>query len=397
MLIDESRFHRIARLPPYVFKEVDALKMAARRAGEDIIDLGMGNPDQPTPQLVVDKLVEAAHKGKNHRYSVSKGIPKLRAAMAKWYERKYNVHLDPETEVCVTLGAKEGIAHLAMAILAPGDVVFVPNPNYPIHTYAAVLADADVRAIHLGEGGDDFIERLTHATKTMWPKPRMLMLNFPQNPTTLVTDLAFMEKIVGFCRENQMMLVHDLAYADICYDGYVAPSILQVPGAKDIAVEFYSLSKGYNMAGWRVGFCVGNPQMVNALVRIKSYLDYGMFQPIQIASIIALDELDDFPPTVREQYEKRRDKLVGGLNRAGWEITPPKATMFVWAKIPERFAAMGSVEYAKFILREAKVAVSPGIGFGQYGDGHVRFALIENENRIQQAVNGIRDMLQRHP
>ncbi len=398
MFIDESKFHRIQRLPPYVFKEVDELKMSARRSGEDIIDLGMGNPDLPTPQHIVDKLTEAAQKGRNHRYSVSRGITKLRVAMANWDKRRYDVDLDPETEVCATLGAKEGLAHLAMAVLAPGDVVFVPNPNYPIHAYASVLSDAQVRAIHVGDlddSGDAFIARLEHGTKTIWPRPRMLMLNFPQNPTTKVVDLAFMEKIVAFCREHNIILVHDLAYADICFDGYKAPSVLQVPGAKDIAVEFYSLSKSYNMAGWRVGFCVGNRKLVNALVRIKSYLDYGMFQPIQIAAIIALDSPDHVSQSICNVYQNRRDKLITGLARAGWEIEPPKATMFVWAKIPEQFAHMNSVEFSKHMLREAKVAVSPGIGFGEYGEGHVRFALIENEMRLQQAAAGIREMFRK--
>ncbi len=398
MLVDESSFHRIHRLPPYVFKEVDELKMAARRAGEDIVDLGMGNPDLPTPQFIVDKLIEAAGKGHNHRYSVSRGIYKLRAAVANWYKRRYDVDLDPETEVCATMGAKEGLSHLSMAILAPGDVVFVPNPNYPIHSYSVVLADAQVRAIHVGDledGGKDFIERLLHATKTVWPKPKMLILNFPQNPTTQVVELDFFEKIVGFCRENRILLVHDLAYADICFDGYKAPSVLQVPGAKDIAVEFYSLSKSYNMAGWRVGFAVGNPKMINALVRIKSYLDYGMFQPIQIAAIIALDSPASVSQEIAAVYQKRRDKLVPGLNRAGWKIPTPKATMFVWAKIPDQFKHLDSVEFSKLLLREAKVAVSPGIGFGEHGEGHVRFALVENEHRIHQAVAGVRDMFRR--
>jgi len=399
MLIDESKFHRIQRLPPYVFKEVDALKMAARRSGEDIIDLGMGNPDKPTPKHIVDKMIEASNNPKNHRYSVSKGIPKLRVAMSKWYERHYNVFLDPETEVCATLGAKEGLAHLMMAILAPGDVVFVPNPNYPIHAYAVVLSDAQVRAIHIGDlkdGGVDFIERLKHAIKTVWPKPRMLVLNFPQNPTCQTVELPFFEKMVAFCRETEIMLVHDLAYADVVFDGYKAPSVLQVPGAKEIAVEFYSLSKSYNMAGWRIGFCVGNPQMVNALVRIKSYLDYGMFQPLQIAGIIALDSPDEIVHDIVSVYESRRNKLVKGLNDAGWPIELPKATMFAWAKIPDAFSHMDSVEFSKFLLREAKVAVSPGIGFGQYGEGHVRFALVENEHRIGQAINGIREMFKKY-
>jgi len=395
MWVDESVFHRIQRLPPYVFKVVDDLKMAARRRGEDIIDLGMGNPDRPTPPHIVDKLVEAAQKPKNHRYSVSRGIYKLRLAMAKWYERRYGVALDPESEVCVTLGAKEGLAHLVMAILGSGDVAFVPNPTYPIHSYSVVLADRDLRAIELGDGGDEFLGRLEREMKTVWPRPKLLILNFPQNPTTQVADLGFFEKVVGFCRENRILLIHDLAYADICFDGYRAPSILEVPGAKDLAVEFVSLSKSYNMAGWRVGFCVGNPAMVHALTRIKSYLDYGMFQPVQIASVIALETPDEVVREIAEVYRIRRDKLVEGLGRAGWPVEKPKATMFVWAPIPEPFRDMGSLEFAKLLLREAKVAVSPGVGFGQFGDDHVRFALVENEHRIHQAVAGIRAMMRR--
>lgn len=395
MFIDDRTFHRIERLPPYVFKVVDELKMRARHRGEDVVDLGMGNPDRGTPQPVIDKLVEAVQKPRNHRYSVSRGIYKLRLAVTKWYERRYDVHLDPEAEVCTTMGAKEGLAHLVMATLAPGDLVFVPNPTYPIHSYSVVLADGDLRAIHLGEGGQDFIDRLEQATKTVWPRPKMLVLNFPQNPTTQVADLSFFEQIVDFCRENQLMLVHDLAYADLCFDGYRAPSLLQVPGAKELAVEFVSLSKSYNMAGWRVGFCVGNPKMVNALVRIKSYLDYGVFQPVQIASIIALESPDEVVEEIVRTYRDRRDKLVDGLCRAGWPVEKPKATMFVWAPIPERWRELGSLEFTKLLLREAKVAVSPGVGFGQYGDGHVRFALVENEHRIGQAVSGIRDLLRR--
>lgn len=396
MFINDSKFHRIQRLPPYVFKEVDEIKMSARRRGEDIIDLGMGNPDQPTPRFIVDKLQDAVDKQKNHRYSISKGLPRLRAAISKWYERRYGVYIDPETETCATMGAKEGLAHLVMATLAPGDIAFVPSPNYPIHSYSVVLADGDLRAIDLGEGGDEFIERLEMATKTVWPKPKLLILNFPQNPTTGVVELDFFERIIDFCRENEIMLIHDLAYADIVFDGYKAPSIMQVPGAKDVAVEFFSLSKSYNMAGWRVGFCVGNPKMVNALVRIKSYLDYGMFQPIQIAAIIALESPDEVSREICNMYEVRRDKLIAGLSRAGWDVEPPKATMFTWAKIPDQFKELGSLEFSKKLLREARVAVSPGIGFGQFGEGHVRFALVENEHRIQQATSGIRDMFRKY-
>ena len=395
MFIDERTFHRIQRLPPYVFKVVDELKMEARRRGEDIIDLGMGNPDRPTPPHIVDKLVEAVRKPKNHRYSVSRGIYKLRLGIAKWYERRYGIQLDPETEVCATMGAKEGLAHLVMAILAPGDVAFVPNPTYPIHSYSVVLSDGDLRAIELGRADADFVDRLERAVKTVWPRPKLLILNFPHNPTTQVVDLAFFERIVDFCRENRILVIHDLAYADICFGGYRAPSFLQVPGAKEIGVEFVSLSKSYNMAGWRVGFCVGNPQMVHALVRIKSYLDYGMFTPIQVAAIIALETPDETVRDIAAVYERRRDKLVDGLNRAGWPVERPRATMFVWAEIPEPFRHLGSLEFAKLLLKEAKVAVSPGIGFGQYGDGHVRFALVENEHRILQAVHGIRSMFRR--
>jgi alanine-synthesizing transaminase len=355
----------------------------------------MGNPDLPTPPAIVEKLVEAAHKGKNHRYSVSRGIPKLREAMVRWYQRRYDVTLDPDTEVCATMGAKEGLAHLAMAVLSPGDVVFVPSPCYPIHAYSVVLSDADLRTIHLGEGGTELVERLERAVKETWPLPKMLILNYPQNPTTQVVELDFFERIVSFCRENKIILVHDLAYADIVFDGYKAPSILQVPGAKDIAVEFFSLSKSYNMAGWRVGFCVGNRKLINALVRIKSYLDYGMFQPIQIAAIIALDSPDEVAQEISMVYQKRRDKLIEGLNRSGWPVDPPRATMFTWAKIPEPFAAMGSLAFAKHLLLEAKVAVAAGAGFGNHGDGHVRFALVENEHRILQATNGIREMMKK--
>ncbi len=395
MFIDDRSFHRIQRLPPYVFKEVDDLKMHARRRGEDIIDLGMGNPDRPTPDPVVQKLVEAVGKPKNHRYSVSRGIHKLRLGITRWYGERFGVSLDPETEACAVMGAKEGLTHLVMATLAPGDVAFVPNPTYPIHSYSVILSDGDLRTIPLGAGGDEFIERLEQAVKTVWPRPKLLILNFPHNPTTGAVDLGFFERMVAFCREYRIMLIHDLAYADICFDGYRAPSVLQVPGAKDLAVEFVSLSKGYNMAGWRVGFCVGNPQMVNALVRIKSYLDYGMFQPIQIAAIIALEHADEITREVSRVYQRRRDKLVNGLNRAGWPLEKPRATMYAWAPIPEPFQHLGSLEFAKLVLKEAKVAVSPGVGFGQFGDDHVRFALVENEHRILQAVHGIRDMMRR--
>lgn len=401
-------FPRIQRLPPYVFNIVGDLKKAARARGEDIIDFGMGNPDQPTPKHIVDKLVEASVRGTDsdyikpevhdedgthtHRYSVSKGIPRLRRAMANWYRKRYDVTLDPETEVIATIGSKEGLAHLAMATLGQGDVVLVPNPAYPIHPYGVVLAGADVRHVRLTPEVD-FFEELQRAIKESWPAPKMLILNFPGNPTTQCVDLAFFEKAVAICREHEMWLVHDLAYADIVFDGYTAPSVLQVPGAKDVAVEFFTLSKSYNMPGWRVGFMVGNPTLVGALARIKSYLDYGMFTPIQVAAIAALEGPQDCVGEIRDMYRERRDVLVDGLNKAGWKVDKPKATMFVWAEIPEPFRALGSIEFSKRLLAQAHVAVSPGVGFGEYGDGHVRFALIENEHRTRQALRGIKKML----
>ncbi|MFP5357875.1 MAG: alanine transaminase [Gammaproteobacteria bacterium] len=401
-------FPRIQRLPPYVFNIVGDLKKAARARGEDIIDFGMGNPDQPTPKHIVDKLVEASVRGTDsdyikpevhdedgthtHRYSVSKGIPRLRRAMANWYRKRYDVTLDPETEVIATIGSKEGLAHLAMATLGQGDVVLVPNPAYPIHPYGVVLAGADVRHVRLTPEVD-FFEELQRAIKESWPAPKMLILNFPGNPTTQCVDLAFFEKAVAICREHEMWLVHDLAYADIVFDGYTAPSVLQVPGAKDVAVEFFTLSKSYNMPGWRVGFMVGNPTLVGALARIKSYLDYGMFTPIQVAAIAALEGPQDCVAEIRDMYRERRDVLVDGLNKAGWKVDKPKATMFVWAEIPEPFRALGSIEFSKRLLAQAHVAVSPGVGFGEYGDGHVRFALIENEHRTRQALRGIKKML----
>jgi alanine-synthesizing transaminase len=401
-------FPRIQRLPPYVFNIVGDLKKAARARGEDIIDFGMGNPDQPTPKHIVDKLVEASVRGTDsdyikpevhdedgthtHRYSVSKGIPRLRRAMANWYRKRYDVTLDPETEVIATIGSKEGLAHLAMATLGQGDVVLVPNPAYPIHPYGVVLAGADVRHVRLTPEVD-FFEELQRAIKETWPAPKMLILNFPGNPTTQCVDLAFFEKAVAICREHEMWLVHDLAYADIVFDGYTAPSVLQVPGARDVAVEFFTLSKSYNMPGWRVGFMVGNPTLVGALARIKSYLDYGMFTPIQVAAIAALEGPQDCVSEIRDMYRERRDVLVDGLNKAGWQVEKPKATMFVWAEIPEPFRALGSIEFSKRLLAQAHVAVSPGVGFGEYGDGHVRFALIENEHRTRQALRGIKKML----
>ena len=389
-----EEFPRIQRLPPYVFAQVDELKITARRKGEDIIDLGMGNPDLPTPKHIVDKLIEAVQNPRNHRYSASKGIYKLRLAITDWYRRRYDVELDPDTEAIATIGSKDGIAHLALATLGAGDVVFVPDPTYPIHSYCVVIAGGDLRSIPLTED-EDFFERLQSATKLTWPKPKMLIINFPHNPTTKVVDRPFFEKVVDFARENQLLVVHDLAYADLVFDGYEAPSILQIPGAKELAVEFYTLSKSFSMPGWRVGFAVGNRRMINALTRLKSYFDYGMFQPIQIAAIIALNSKKRSVQEIVEIYRSRRDILVEGLNRAGWQVEKPKATMFVWAEIPPAFRKMGSLEFSKFLLREAKVAVSPGIGFGQCGEGYVRFALVENEHRIRQAARGIRKLLQK--
>ena len=389
-----EEFPRIQRLPPYVFAQVDELKITARRKGEDIIDLGMGNPDLPTPKHIVDKLIEAVQNPRNHRYSASKGIYKLRLAITDWYRRRYDVELDPDTEAIATIGSKDGIAHLALATLGAGDVVFVPDPTYPIHSYCVVIAGGDLRSIPLTED-EDFFERLQSATKLTWPKPKMLIINFPHNPTTKVVDRPFFEKVVDFARENQLLVVHDLAYADLVFDGYEAPSILQIPGAKELAVEFYTLSKSYSMPGWRVGFAVGNRRMINALTRLKSYFDYGMFQPIQIAAIIALNSKKRSVQEIVEIYRLRRDILVEGLNRAGWQVEKPKATMFVWAEIPPAFRKMGSLDFSKFLLREAKVAVSPGIGFGQCGEGYVRFALVENEHRIRQAARGIRKLLQK--
>ncbi len=384
-----EEFHRIKRLPPYIFNITTDLKMDARRRGEDIIDFGMGNPDQPTPQHVVDKLIEATQNPRNHRYSASKGIYKLRLAIADWYKRRYDVDIDPDSEAIATIGSKEGLSHLALAIIGPGDVVFVPNPTYSIHTYCVVIAGGDVRSIPLLPGRD-FFEELLNAVKQTWPKPKLLIINFPHNPTTESVDLEFFKKIVDFAKEHNMMVVHDLAYADIVFDGYKAPSFLQVPGAKDIGVEFFTLSKSYNMPGWRVGFAVGNKKMIAALARIKSYMDYGMFQPIQISAITALNGPQDCVHEICETYRKRRDVMVESFTKAGWPIEKPKATMFVWARIPEQFRKMGSLEFSKFLLREAKVAVSPGIGFGEYGDEYVRSALIENEHRTRQAAKGIK-------
>jgi alanine-synthesizing transaminase len=387
-----KEFARLNRLPPYVFTTVNQIKMDARHAGEDIVDLGMGNPDMPTPKHIVDKLIEAARKGHNHRYSASMGITKLRLAISNWYKRRFDVAIDPETEAIVTIGAKEGISHLVLVTIRPGDVVLSPDPTYPIHPYSAIIAGGEVRGVPLGPD-EDFFENLIAATKQTWPKPKVLIISFPHNPTTEVVDLGFFEKIVDYAKERGIMVIHDLAYADLVYDGYVAPSFLQVPGAKEVGVEFFSLSKSYSMPGWRVGFCVGSAEIVGALRRIKSYLDYGIFQPIQIASIIALNGPQDGVRHIVETYKERRDTLVKGLNRIGWRVKRPKATMFVWAKIPEPYLKMGSVEFSKMLIREAKVAVSPGLGFGEYGDEYVRFALIENKMRTNQAIRGIRKVL----
>jgi len=387
-------FARIKRLPPYVFNIVNDLKAQARAAGEDIIDFGMGNPDQPTPQHIVDKMTEAAQRGDTHRYSVSRGIPRLRKAICGWYKSKYEVDLDFESEAIVTIGSKEGLAHLALATLGPGDAVLVPNPAYPIHPYGFVIAGADIRHVPISPEVDFFSE-LEKAIKTSYPKPKMLVLNFPGNPTTQCVDLEFFEKVVKMAKEHDIWVVHDNAYAEIVFDGYKAPSILEVPGAKDIAVEFYSLSKTYNMPGWDLGFMCGNKELVGALARIKSYLDYGMFTPIQVAAIAALEGPQDCVDEIRALYKERRDVLCDGLNAIGWGVEKPKATMFVWAKIPEKYREMGSLEFSKKLLKEAKVAVSPGIGFGDFGDEYVRFGLIENNHRTRQAVRGIKQMFRK--
>jgi len=384
-------FQRINRLPPYVFNIVNELKAQARARGEDIIDFGMGNPDQPTPKHIVDKMVEATTRSDTHRYSLSRGIPRLRKAICNWYKRKYDVDLDHESEAIVTIGSKEGLAHLALATVGPGDAVLVPNPSYPIHPYGFVIAGADIRHVPLVPDGDFFAE-LEKAIKDSWPKPKMLVLNFPGNPTAQCVELEFFEKVVEIAKEHKIWIVQDIAYAEIVYDGYKAPSILQVPGAKDIAVECYSLSKSYNMPGWRVGFVCGNKTLVSALTRMKSYLDYGMFTPIQVAAIQALDGPQDCVEEIRLRYQDRRDVLCDGLNAIGWSIEKPKATMFVWAKIPSNYVEMGSLEFSKKLLKDAKVAVSPGVGFGDYGDDYVRFSLIENEHRTRQALRCIKDM-----
>ncbi|PVZ62998.1 alanine transaminase [Pelagibaculum spongiae] len=386
-----EKFPRIQRLPPYVFNIVNQLKAEARTRGEDIIDFGMGNPDQPTPEHIVEKLRETVLRSDTHRYSASKGIPRLRKAICDWYQRRYQVDLDPDSEAIVTIGSKEGLAHLALATTGPGDAILVPNPSYPIHPYGFVIAGADIRHVPL-TADVDFFDELSKAIKTSWPKPKMLVLNFPGNPTAQCVDLAFYERVVEICKEHQVWVVQDLAYADIVFDGYQAPSILQVEGAKDIAVEFYSLSKSYNMPGWRVGFCCGNSELIGALARIKSYLDYGTFTPIQVAAIAALEGPQECVSEIRDRYQERRDVLCSGLQRIGWPVAVPKATMFVWARIPEAYRQMGSLEFCKKLLKDARVAVAPGIGFGEYGDDHVRFGLIENEHRTRQAVRGIKEM-----
>ncbi len=387
-----KEFPRIERLPPYVFNQVNELKLDARRRGEDIVDFGMGNPDQPTPKHIVDKLIEVAQRGDTHRYSVSRGIPRLRRAISRWYGNRYNVDIDPETEAIVTIGSKEGLAHLALATIDRGDGVLVPNPAYPIHPYGFVIAGADIRHVPIGPDIDFFAE-LDAAIRNSWPKPKMLLLNFPSNPTAQCVELDFFERVIEVAREHDIYVVHDIAYADLVFDGYRAPSIMEVPGAKEVAVEFFSLSKSYNMPGWRVGFMVGNADLVKALGRLKSYMDYGTFTPIQVAAIAALEGPQECVQEIRQLYQDRRDVLCDGLNAAGWEVERPRATMFVWARLPERFRELKSLEFTKLLLREAKVAVSPGIGFGEYGDDFVRFALIENQHRTRQAVRGIKEML----
>jgi len=387
-------FYTIDRLPPYIFAEVNEAKMAARRAGEDIIDLGMGNPDIPTPQPIVEKLKEAAQNPRNHRYSASRGIAGLRRAIADHYLQRYDVALDPDTEVIATIGAKEGLAHLALAMITPGDKVLVPNPTYPIHAYSVIIARGDLHSIPLFDA-EQFLADLAKTHREVWPKPKILIISFPHNPTTIDVSIDFFEELVRFARKNDLFIIHDFAYADLTFDGYKPASFLQVRGARDIGVEFYSMSKSFSMAGWRVGFCLGNPQIIHALARIKSYLDYGIFQPIQIAAVKALRDCQDEIRHIVDIYQARRDCLISGLDRIGWSIAPPRATMFVWAKIPRAFREMGSIDFAKHLIAEAKVAVSPGIGFGAHGEGYVRFALVENEHRIRQAIRGIKKVIQK--
>lgn len=385
------RFSRIERLPPYVFNITSELKMAARRRGEDIIDFSMGNPDGPTPPHIVEKLCTVAQRDDTHGYSTSRGIPRLRRAISRWYADRYQVDIDPESEAIVTIGSKEGLAHLMLATLDHGDTVLVPNPSYPIHIYGAVIAGAQVRSVPL-VAGVDFFNELERAIRESYPKPKMMILGFPSNPTAQCVELDFFERVIALAKQYNVLVIHDLAYADIVYDGWKAPSIMEVPGARDVAVEFFTLSKSYNMAGWRIGFMVGNKELVAALARIKSYHDYGTFTPLQVAAIAALEGDQQCVRDIAEQYKRRRDVLVKGLHEAGWMVDNPKASMYVWAKIPDRYAHLGSLEFAKLLLQEAKVCVSPGIGFGDYGDTHVRFALIENSDRIRQAVRGIKAM-----
>ena len=389
-----NEFPRISRLPPYVFNVIGELKAAARQRGEDVIDFSMGNPDGATPPHIVKKLIEAAQRPTTHRYSVSRGIPRLRRAICNWYRRRFNVELDPDSEAIVTIGSKEGIAHLCLAVLDRGDAVLVPNPSYPIHIYGPVIAGADIRSIPMREGSD-FLAEFEQAIRLMYPRPKFLILNFPSNPTTQCIDLRFFERVIGICREHGIYVVHDLAYADLVFDGYEAPSILQVPGAREIAVEFFTLSKSYNMPGWRVGFMAGNRKLVTALTRLKSYFDYGTFTPIQVAAIAALDGPQACVQEICDTYRKRRDCLVSGLAKLNWHVELPKATMFVWAAIPEPYRSLGSLEFSKKLLAEAKLAVSPGVGFGEYGDDHVRFALIENEERTRQALRGIKSLFKK--
>ncbi len=388
----DLEFRRINGLPPYVLTIINNLKTEARRAGEDVLDFGFGNPDIPSPAIAVEKLAEAAHNSRNHRYSLSKGIPKLRQAVADLYQRKWQVDLDPETEIITTIGAKEGLSHLMWVLLGPGDSAFVPSPSYPIHIYAPLFAGAEVQQVRIGPG-EDFMGNLIEAWETQWPKPRVLILSFPHNPTTACVDLAWMQTLVDWAREHEVVLVHDFAYSDTSFDGYKPPSILQVPGAKEVAVELYTLTKSFSMAGWRVGFLVGNAEIVAALGKLKSYLDYGTFQPIQIAATVAMNEASDYPDEVNAIYEVRRNALIEGLNRIGWEVEPPKGTMFVWAPIPEPYLEMGSLEFSTLLVKEAHVATSPGFGFGPGGEGFVRFALLENEQRTSQAIRNLRRTL----
>jgi len=385
-------FSLIQRLPNYVFNTVNELKTKYRAKGVDIIDLGMGNPDQPTPKHIVDKLIEASTKARNHRYSASAGIPKLRLAISDWYKRNYDVDINPDTEAVATIGSKEGISHLMLSILSPGDMVIVPNPAYPIHIYSVIIARGDIQGVKLSDDAT-LIEDIEKKVKELWPKPKVLTISFPNNPTTQVVSLDFFKRIYELAKEYGLIVVHDFAYAELCFDGYKAPSFLQVKGAKKVGVEFYSLSKSYNMPGWRIGFMVGNPKIIAALKKVKSYMDYGIFQPIQIAAISALNGPQECVGQINEKYRSRRDRLCEGLSRAGWHIEKPKGTMFVWGKIPEQFQKIGSLEFSKLLIKKAGVAASPGIGFGNHGEGFIRFALVENEQRIMQAVRGIRKLI----